>query len=54
MKILTTIVLLATAAMSAMAQSADWQSVIWREPQVRYLLRAYLLDTRYPSWFPLA
>ena len=20
------------------AQSADWQSVIWREPQVRYLL----------------
>ena len=20
------------------AQSADWQSVVWREPQVRYLL----------------
>ena len=23
---------------SGLAQSADWQSVIWREPQVRYLL----------------
>ena len=38
MKILTTIVLLAAAAMSATAQSADWQSVIRREPQVRDLL----------------
>ena len=26
------------AAVCALAQSADWQSVIWREPQVRYLL----------------
>ena len=25
-------------SMLAFAQSADWQSVIWREPQVRYLL----------------
>ncbi len=23
---------------SVVAQSADWQSVVWREPQVRYLL----------------
>jgi hypothetical protein len=27
-----------TLAMSALGQSADWQNVIWREPQVRYLL----------------
>lgn len=26
------------AVLSAFAQSSDWQSVIWREPQVRYLL----------------
>ena len=26
------------AAVRAFAQSADWQNVIWREPQVRYLL----------------
>jgi hypothetical protein len=26
------------AAPGALAQSADWQQVIWREPQVRYLL----------------
>ena len=28
---------------SALAQSADWQSVIWREPQVRYLLADMML-----------
>ena len=27
-----------SAAREARAQSADWQQVIWREPQVRYLL----------------
>jgi len=25
-------------ALNAQAQSADWQTVVWREPQVRYLL----------------
>ena len=29
---------LGLAAMPAFAQSADWQQVVWREPQVRYLL----------------
>jgi hypothetical protein len=29
---------LMTAPATAAAQSSDWQSVIWREPQVRYLL----------------
>lgn len=32
------ILLLASLIGNALAQSADWQSVIWREPQVRYLL----------------
>jgi hypothetical protein len=27
-----------TFACGALAQSADWQQVVWREPQVRYLL----------------
>jgi hypothetical protein len=31
-------VLLAGLTIAASAQSADWQTVIWREPQVRYLL----------------
>jgi hypothetical protein len=30
--------LLAGTAPAAHAQSADWQTVVWREPQVRYLL----------------
>jgi len=34
---LGTILVLALSP-SAFAQSADWQSVVWREPQVRYLL----------------
>jgi hypothetical protein len=29
---------LCLAATAALAQSADWQQVVWREPQVRYLL----------------
>src|SRR5581483_4415706 len=30
--------LVASATSGARSQSADWQTVIWREPQVRYLL----------------
>jgi hypothetical protein len=29
---------LAAAAVNAPGQAADWQTVAWREPQVRYLL----------------
>ena len=36
--ILVALTLTFTAAGGVSAQSADWQDVIWREPQVRYLL----------------
>jgi hypothetical protein len=36
--ILVLVALAATGSRIAFCQSADWQQVIWREPQVRYLL----------------
>ena len=36
--------LLALAWNKVLAQSADWQAVIWREPQVRYLLANLTLN----------
>lgn len=33
-----TIIVLVFSNLPGRAQSADWQNVIWREPQVRYLL----------------
>ena len=38
MKFRLTLLSLMLAACRASAQSADWQSVVWRDPQVRYLL----------------
>ena len=33
-----------SAAPLARGQSADWQNVVWREPQVRYLLADMTLN----------
>ena len=33
-----TVIAALTAPQHAPAQAADWQAVVWREPQVRYLL----------------
>lgn len=38
MKPIIVLILATITSAGAWAQSADWQSVIWREPQVRYLL----------------
>ena len=35
---------LVSLPLAAVAQSADWQSVVWREPQVRYLLADLCLN----------
>ena len=44
MKISRYFCLFLTVASDAAAQSADWQHVIWREPQVRYLLADMTLN----------
>jgi hypothetical protein len=41
---LVILVLALSGASLARGQSADWQQVIWREPQVRYLLADMTLN----------
>jgi hypothetical protein len=42
--LLAVVLLLPAATHQLPAQSADWQSVVWREPQVRYLLADMTLN----------
>jgi len=44
MKLLLTLLLATVATTATFAQSADWTEVVWREPQVRYLLADLCLN----------